>query len=621
MSPPFIFRFCVLSVVQVPIAQAATFKPNCTLPTSSTNFVAAPNTRGTLSILWNCLSVIILCTWNIQHLNIPSRRPYYDASGKKYSWFKMTWWGIVDTGADLKWMLLTILVPEYIVGRALSERLAAASSLVALRSRFGEEMEMVHAYIMNMGGYYLDFSEVGFFGVDIANVNSSGSTGLGSTLVDYSGAHFSGHQVNKDSQQLHNTLNPRSSLGNDLSVPTLSSHGPEPFKLPNHKQENAKDEKEVISNTGESSQSACIAESFSRGVATPDLDNNSGRSQLAEAPPRKESKKLRSVPSRSSTEQIPIGSLSEFQILNLSRFKHEAWALTALQLLSAKGFKLYHDLPSISPQDLEALGNSDPLVKLLAVAQISWLIIQLLVRYRNNIVSSQLEIATLSFSVCSMLTYAMLWNRPRGVTTRYRIKAAKAPKEDEILLLATFGPGYLWTWNRFQGSEDEELHLMPIPNDASHAVDVRTLFAGFEDTVVVRMLVEWLRHNHPAVVSVIAGSVFGGSLFGALHCLAWNFSFPTQTELALWRTSSILTTVLPPLSVYFDLQWSHYNGWVEPLEVTTKRRLHGPILLVCFILPYILARIFLLFEMFWSLFFLPPEAFVDTWPGGFLLWG
>jgi hypothetical protein len=147
------------------------------------------------------------------------------------------------------------------------------------------------------------------------------------------------------------------------------------------------------------------------------------------------------------------------------------------------------------------------------------------------------------------------------------------------------------------------------------------LFAGFEDTFFVQMLVDWLHHNHPAIVSVIAGTVLGGSLFGALHFLAWNFRFPTQTELVLWRTSSILTTVLPPLSVYFNLQWSYYNGWVEDSENKTARRLYGTIILVCFIIPYGLARIFLLFEMFWSLFFLPPEAFVDTWPGGFLLWG
>jgi hypothetical protein len=187
--------------------------------------------------------------------------------------------------------------------------------------------------------------------------------------------------------------------------------------------------------------------------------------------------------------------------------------------------------------------------------------------------------------------------------------------------LATFGPGYLWTWHRFNGKEDEILHLMPIPNDASHAVDVRNLVSGFDNTTVGRTIVEWLRHNHPAIVSVIAGSALGGTLFGGIHCLAWNFAFPTCTELILWRTCSIVTTVLPLLSIYFNLQWSYYNGWVEHLGGDTASRLYGPVLLICFLFPYTLARLFLLIETFRSLFFLPPEAFIDTWPGAFLLWG
>jgi hypothetical protein len=195
MSPSPTLVFFVLGVFQKPIAQATIFIPNCTSPQISTNFVAAPNTRGTLSILWHCLSIIILCTWNIQHLNIPSRRPYSDPSGNKHGWLRRLWWGIVDTATALRWMALTIIMPEYIMGNALSERLAAVSSLMSLRSQFGEEMEMVHAYVMNMGGYYLDFTELQFFGVEVSKINGSGSTGLSSTLVDYSGVHFSGHQV------------------------------------------------------------------------------------------------------------------------------------------------------------------------------------------------------------------------------------------------------------------------------------------------------------------------------------------------------------------------------------------------------------------------------------------
>lgn len=107
-------------------AAASTFAPNCTLPSEGTNFVSGPNTRGTLSILWNCLSIILLCTWNIQHLNIPAQRPIL---GDEIPWLKRTcktsWWKILDTGKQLKWMLFTILIPEYIMGKAWGDRQAA----------------------------------------------------------------------------------------------------------------------------------------------------------------------------------------------------------------------------------------------------------------------------------------------------------------------------------------------------------------------------------------------------------------------------------------------------------------------------------------------------------------
>jgi hypothetical protein len=618
MSPSPTLVFFVLSVFQKPNAQATVFIPNCTSPQIGTNFVAAPNTRGTLSILWNCLSIIILCTWNIQHLNIPSRRPYSDPSGNKHGWLRRLWWGIVDTATVLRWMALTIIMPEYIMGRALSERLAAVSSLMSLRSQFGEEMEMVHAYVMNMGGYYLDFTELQFFGVEVSKINGSGSTGLSSTLVDYSGAHFSGHQVDSHPRLHQGSAKAPRKIGKNCLATSSSSRSTKNNKI--------SIAEEAIAEIGEDSiertcKLVCEAKTHAEEFSAPASPCPSRQLQSPQEPVRSQSGPDPQHVTRSSVQKTTPNSLSVFQRLNLLRFNHEAWPLTALQLLSAKGFKLYRDLPPVSPQDLEALSKSDSLVKFLTILQISWLIIQLIIRYHNKLISSQLEIATLSFSVCSMITYAILWDRPRGLTTRYRVKATRIPKDDEIISLATFGPGYLWTWHRFPGREDEGLHLMPIPNDASHAVDVRYLFSGHENTAVLKTLVEWLRYNHPAVVSVIVGSVLGGTIFGGLHCLAWNFSFPTHTELVLWRTCSILTTILPPLSVYFNIQWSYYNGWAEPEEGTTARRFHGPILLVCFIIPYILARVFLLFEIFWTLFFLPPDAFVDTWPGVFLVWG
>lgn len=614
MASILILGVCFLSLVHRPtgpIAQAAIFSPDCTLPPVNTTFVASPNTRGTLSILWSCLSVIILCTWNIQHLNIPSTHPYFDNSGRRIKCWKRAWWAMKDLWTSLKWMLLTVLIPEYIMGKALSERLAATSSLGTLRSRFGDEMELIHAYIMNMGGYFLDFSEVGFSGVDVTTVKSTDSSGLGSTAVDYSGVHFSGSHVNNLSSSLTKTKS-LSVSGNH--IPLHLHAGKPPMAATNHERSNFScpaDHEEIVN----------INESHSRELVIAESLNTSNQLQSLERSRFDASTDSGNVASQASAKRISTANMSSFQALNLSRFKLERWALTALQLINAKGFKLYEHLPPISAQELESLSNSDSLVKLLAVIQIAWLMIKLLVRYKTNIISSQLEVATLAFSVCSLLTYSILWNRPRGVTRRYRVKATRIPKLDEITSLAIFGPGYLWTWSRSHENIDEDLCVVPIPNDASHAVDVRSVLGEFGNTVAGRTLLGWLRYNHPAIVSVIAGSALGGTLFGALHCLAWNFVFPTRTELVIWRVCSILTTVLPVLSIYFNLQWSYYNGWVDYLEGETVSRFHGPVLLIFFLVPYVLARLFLLVETFRSLFFLPSEAFIDTWPGVFLLWG
>ncbi|KAH6723241.1 hypothetical protein BKA61DRAFT_7520 [Leptodontidium sp. MPI-SDFR-AT-0119] len=77
---------------------ASSFKPNCTLAPAGTNYVSGSNTRGTISILWNCLSIIFLCTWSIQHLNVPASRPHAK------NFIQKAWWDALDSRAKVKWM-------------------------------------------------------------------------------------------------------------------------------------------------------------------------------------------------------------------------------------------------------------------------------------------------------------------------------------------------------------------------------------------------------------------------------------------------------------------------------------------------------------------------------------
>jgi hypothetical protein len=132
------------------------FETNCTLPTPGTTFVESPNVRGTLDILWSCLSVLLLCTWSIQHLAIPYQcRPR--SMRQRINKF------LVELGIKLRWMLVTLIAPELLCGVAAEEWLTAckAAKFIGERAK-DEEMDWTssHGFFAQMGGFRLRFRNV-----------------------------------------------------------------------------------------------------------------------------------------------------------------------------------------------------------------------------------------------------------------------------------------------------------------------------------------------------------------------------------------------------------------------------------------------------------------------------
>jgi hypothetical protein len=112
--------------------------------------------------------------------------------------------------------------------------------------------------------------------------------------------------------------------------------------------------------------------------------------------------------------------------------------------------------------------------------------------------------------------------------------------------------------------------------------------------------------------------MLSGTLFGGLHCLAWKFQYPTSGEQLAWRICSLFTTCLPILSIPIIAIWMYMNPYNGSRPANAGI---GWVILdwLCFIalLAYKLARLFLIIEIFRSLFYLPPEAFLETWSGNF----
>ncbi|OBT71817.1 hypothetical protein VF21_09385 [Pseudogymnoascus sp. 05NY08] len=135
----------------------------------------SPSRRGTLTIIEDCAVTIFACTWTIQHLNVPGAG---DGGIKRFL-------------RSCKWMLITVLLPEFILAHAVYEGVMAFKVMkamkdnkvtveypkwvVALGGRLGADDEkriqssggedrigrripwtLTHAYYANMGGFVSD---------------------------------------------------------------------------------------------------------------------------------------------------------------------------------------------------------------------------------------------------------------------------------------------------------------------------------------------------------------------------------------------------------------------------------------------------------------------------------
>ena len=147
------------------VHSATTFSPNCTLPVQGVNYVAGPNTRGTLEILWNCLFTVVACTWTVLHLNIPEQREgrdrYPDGPWYMQRWGNLTW-TIKGIWPTFKWMIITILAPEFTLGIAWEGYLGAQEyqqRLCDINRGLESPWTLSHIFYAEMGGLTLRVDE------------------------------------------------------------------------------------------------------------------------------------------------------------------------------------------------------------------------------------------------------------------------------------------------------------------------------------------------------------------------------------------------------------------------------------------------------------------------------
>ncbi|KAJ7130466.1 hypothetical protein C8R44DRAFT_872266 [Mycena epipterygia] len=113
----------------------------------------------------------------------------------------------------------------------------------------------------------------------------------------------------------------------------------------------------------------------------------------------------------------------------------------------------------------------------------------------------------------------------------------------------------------------------------------------------------YLKEVESAIIVILIGTIFG-----AIHCAAWNTDFPSTIEMWMWRACSLMVTTIPAALGLVIALGTSIGGTV----------LKDTLDLICIIIVFILiplypiARLFLITMTFTSLRALPPGTFIDV---------
>ncbi|TFK50279.1 hypothetical protein OE88DRAFT_231352 [Heliocybe sulcata] len=316
----------------------------------------------------------------------------------------------------------------------------------------------------------------------------------------------------------------------------------------------------------------------------------------------------------------------------------------------------------LTADDLADKGKKDWLSKSFAVVQTAWFILQCVARSIQHRALSELEVATCGFAVLNAVTYYLWFDKPQGVRLPFlvdiqgsvlaidklggcivRAEEPGAGRQPQVPSATRGSTQYLQSSQPTGPSSHQ--HQQPELPVVHHLWTKLTDFLHKRlPSGILYAFVEMAGNDHlhahelsgTAVPTFYSGdctpkrddvaitiSVGFSILFGAIHCLAWRFDFPSYAEATMWRTCSLAITCLPALRLvtYFVQSWAPatyefmmrnvlgktivdvkgWGWWVLGLLVKMVNHFG--------VIAYIGARFILLVLVFTLLRSLPPSAF------------
>lgn len=286
--------------------------------------------------------------------------------------------------------------------------------------------------------------------------------------------------------------------------------------------------------------------------------------------------------------------------------------------------------------------KADGLVKLSAMCQVLWFLLQCILRTTKELPIAPLETMTIAYVLIVMITYSFWWLKPKDIATASLVTLpAMTSVQRDIFESLKMEDNYDYdcsipeksrniAWYLVsrdckddqvlmtchdtvqEASDDSEIslqHTSVQPDISSPLITARSSLSGtwstpteictdLEQNVIKQhtVITEWdasLYMSKPWPLICITGAAFG-----AFHLISWNSTFPTNIESLLWRVSAVTSVISSILCMQFRavvLRWE------------------GPLTIVCIGSPlvYLITRVIMMVQAFACLRAMPADMY-DT---------
>jgi len=248
----------------------------------------------------------------------------------------------------------------------------------------------------------------------------------------------------------------------------------------------------------------------------------------------------------------------------------------------------------IKVASLQDRSKGDVISKSLAALQAGWFILSCISRGASHLALTELEVSTLAFAIVSLVLYILWWDKPQSVGVQILIHPSLKLADDKM----TFGE---------QEKDDHMLHLLLAPLGGTARSDWRT-----QSRVPSMWWTDSEFESRLGTVEsqrrILLPSAIIGLFFGAVHCIAWSFYFPTIMERTLWRVCAVAVGIGPAF-VLLLMTILVFLGEKDIISKYLATWLFG---ILAFFLPYLAffaARIGLLVLSLMALREIPSSAY------------